>query len=232
MVEDDDDIRDLLGSILERDGYAVEVVNSSRLAVARLNEKKYDLVLVERLLPEMCGLDLIKFMRSSGSRLAETPALVISTQCEPKEMIAALEAGASDFLPKPFERLCLLGRVRSLLKHLTNEEIAESQKIGKLTMGPLVINTNTQDVFLGSSRIELTPSEFKLLHALSLHRGMVLTRTRLMELVQGHGIAVIDRAIDTHVFGLRKKLGVVAEMIETVRGVGYRILETTSATEE
>ena len=181
----------------------MDVVPSSLEALKKVKSQSYSLVVIEQVMPEIPGLEVIQKIKSEKPM----PALLLTSHLDSDEIVIALGSGADDYLSKPFERSCLLNRVRSLLKRFNRDESSEQVKIGKLTLGNLLINTKTFDVFAGTERIQLTPSEFKLLEALALHKGAVLTRERLIELVQGQGIAVIDRAIDTHVFGLRKKLG-------------------------
>jgi two-component system phosphate regulon response regulator PhoB len=140
-------------------------------------------------------------------------------------MVLGLEMGADDFVTKPFEIPVLLARVRAILRRLQSSP-AQPQESGTLQVDQLKIDLEAHRVFCGDEEIVLTVSEFKLLSALVRNQGRVLSREKLIELVQGQGVAVVDRAIDTHVFGLRKKLGPCSATIETIRGVGYRVISS------
>jgi two-component system phosphate regulon response regulator PhoB len=126
---------------------------------------------------------------------------------------------------KPFDVPVFLARMRALFRRADSmkDAASESRVLSRIQMGALEIRIDEVEVWRGPEKLELTPSEFKLLVAMAKNQGKVLTREQLIELVQGEGVSVVDRAIDTHVFGLRKKLGKEAEWIETVRGVGYRV---------
>jgi two-component system phosphate regulon response regulator PhoB len=135
-------------------------------------------------------------------------------------IVAALDAGADDYIVKPLRAEELLARVRALIRRgeIVREPEQQSYKVGGLK-----VDVKSHRVWCQKEEIELTISEFKLLHALLKNRGRVLPREQLIKNVQGDGVNVVERTVDTHVFGLRKKLGSCGEIIETVRGVGYRV---------
>jgi two-component system phosphate regulon response regulator PhoB len=196
----------------------VDTVMNGLQVLKLIQSQSYDLAIINWSLPELSKSELLIEMRKLRSA-SELAILVLISSNDPELGVLALESGASECLPKPFERAQLLRRVKSFLKK--NPIDAE----GKLIWGELALDTRTHDVYYRSERIRLTPSEFKLLHALVEHRGACISREKLIELVQGEGIAVIDRAVDTHIFSLRKKLGSNADLVQTVRGSGYRIKE-------
>jgi two-component system phosphate regulon response regulator PhoB len=173
-------------------------------------------------LPELSGsllLEEIRKIRTSD----ELAILMISDPLEDSLLTEAIEKGANDFLFKPYQRGQLLSRVRALHHRLQAAEQKAALLTGQYVLGRFRLNLHSSDFYQGDVRTHLTPSEFKLLEALFKHRGTILTRDQLIEAVQGAGVVVVDRAIDTHVFSLRKKLGEFSSLIETVRGVGYRI---------
>jgi two-component system phosphate regulon response regulator PhoB len=130
--------------------------------------------------------------------------------------------GADDYITKPFEIPVFLARVRAVARRKSADK-SEKTGGGTLIAGALKMSLDEHRVWCGKEELKLTISEFKLLAALAASQGRVLTRERLIAQVQGEGVAVVDRTVDTHVFGLRKKLGECADVIETIRGVGYRI---------
>ena len=215
VVEDERDVKDLICLHLKREGYAVDAVENGEEALRLLQSQPYDLAVVDWMLPGLSGLEICKRM---GSKV---PLLMVTARADTSDIVLGLEMGADDYITKPFEIPVLLARVRTLLRRAslaTTELESKNMKLGNLEL-----DAEAHRVRLAGKDLQLTHSEFKLLLALLRNQGRVLSRDRLIELVQGEGIAVIDRAIDTHVFGLRRKLGEGADVIETIRGVGYRI---------
>ncbi len=227
VVEDEADVRDLIVLHLKREGFEVTAVDDGEKGVKHFDDATPDLAVVDWMLPGMSGLDVTKWIHENRKGL---PILMVTARADSADIVRGLESGADDYVTKPFEIPVFLARVRSLLRRAkagtTSAEVGVPKK---LRVGDLELNTETYDVAIGagggagSEKLSLTPSEFKLLKALMLNQGRVLSRDRLIELVQGEGVTVVDRAIDTHVFGLRKKLGSAADFVETIRGVGYRM---------
>jgi two-component system phosphate regulon response regulator PhoB len=221
IADEDYEMRDLIGVLIKGeygDRLTIDQAPDGRQVLKSITHHLYSLIIVNWSLPEISKAELLVAVRKLKSA-AELPVLVLLSSADPEVAASALVAGASEVLTKPFERAQLLARVKTFLKK------PETDSVGKLTLGEIVLDTRTYDVYCGSTRVHLTPSEFKLLQALVEHRGAVMTRDQLIERVQGEGIAVIDRAVDTHIFSLRKKLGSHADWVQTVRGIGYRIQE-------
>ena len=221
VIEDEADVRDLIVLHLKREGFEVSAVDDGEKGVKHFEGAAPDLAVVDWMLPGMSGLDVTKWIHENRKGL---PILMVTARADSADIVRGLESGADDYVTKPFEIPVFLARVRSLLRR-AKQAIAPTDAGApkKLRVGDLELNTETYDVATGTEKLNLTPSEFKLLKALMLNQGRVLSRDRLIELVQGEGVTVVDRAIDTHVFGLRKKLGSAADFVETIRGVGYRM---------
>ncbi len=219
VVEDEQDIRDLMVLHLHREGFHVEEADGGEKATQMLAASKYSLAIFDWMLPGMSGLELTQAVRQQQG--AALPILMVTAKAEPDDIVAGLEAGADDYITKPFELPVFLARVRALLRR--TDQTQASNSTHELLLGDLRIDLDAHEVSCAGQLVELTPSEFKLVTALGQNQGKVLTRARLIDLIQGIGVAVVDRTVDTHVFGLRKKLGTCGDMIETVRGVGYRI---------
>lgn len=222
LVEDEDEIRDLILLYLQREGHLVDAVADGEQAATKLDGNDYHLVILDWMLPGMSGLDLTRYVRSNPS-FDKRPILFVTAKVEPEDVAEGLNAGADDYLTKPFDTLVLMARVNALLRR--QDWLAEQN--GKTTsvikVGPLVMDTDTFDVHLDDEKMDLTRSEFRLLQSLMENQGKVLSRESLIGVIQGDGVNVVGRTVDTHVFGLRKKLGQRSDLIETIRGIGYRV---------
>lgn len=225
LLEDESEIRDLIRLHLKRDDHNVVEVSSVEEAEPVLRGGGFDLAVIDWMLPGgMSGLGFVRHLHHASK--ADRPAtLMVTAKSEPGDIIEALESGADDYLTKPFDPGVLMARVRALLRRQRNlSEDSKTPASGAvIRAGDLEMNMETFEVTCDGSPLALTISEFKLLAALIHNRGRVLTRAMLVTEIQGEGISVVGRTIDTHVFGLRRKLGASGDLIETVRGVGYRI---------
>lgn len=220
VVEDEQEIRELMALHLLRQGFKVKECASAEEAQSELQKQKFHLVVLDWMLPGISGLDLLQQIKKSPTA---PNVLMVTAKTEPQDIVSGLENGADDYLTKPFDPGVFMARVRTLLRRAKTrvpEAAADSEHIA---LGGLSVNFKTYEVKLNEDPLHLTPSEFKLLGNLLESQGRVLTRDQLIENIQGEGINVTGRTIDTHVFGLRKKLGAWSDNIETIRGVGYRV---------
>jgi len=215
VVEDENDIRELIVLHLTREGHLVDACGDGEEGLQKLRTGEYDLAVLDWMLPHKSGLEITRELRKTMPH-EQLRILMVTARGANADLIMGLESGADDYLIKPFELSVLMARARALLRRMEKKGAA-------LELGPLLIDEAAHEARLNGEQISLTPYEFKLLVTLAQNKGRVLTRDKLIEEVQGGGVAVVERAIDTHVFGLRKKLGESADLIETVRGVGYRI---------
>lgn len=214
VVEDEIDVRDLLVLHLKREGYDVVALEDSEKALASCTKNSFDLFILDWMLPGMSGLELCKALRSKFN--VKSPILMLTARADTMDKVAGLETGADDYLTKPFEVKEFMARVRALLRRnqVEKNDVIESFGI-RLDLSSKQVKVNGVDV-------SLTPFEFKLLSALITKAGTVMERSSLVALIQGADVSVVERTIDTLILGLRKKLGDQAELIETVRGFGYR----------
>lgn len=220
IVEDEAPIRELLALLLVREGYQVQTVGSSDQALSLLEGNQFDIMIVDWMLPVLSGVDLIKKIRRQGGVM---PILMVTAKVQPEDIVLGLDAGADDYITKPFDATILKARVQALLRRSQLRSAQEPPSQVEYGLGQIRVNTTAHEVFVGNQQIHLTPSEYKILLEMLQNVGRVLTREFFMSKVQGEGIIVTGRTIDTHVFALRKKLGSHADHIETIRGVGYRI---------
>lgn len=224
VVEDEIEIRDLIALQLQRQGFFVTTSGSAEEALKIVRTQKFDLLVLDWMLPGMSGVEIVRQARKDTANIS-SPILMVTAKVEPEDIVEGLESGADDYLTKPFEVPVLMARVQALLRRSSSFEAGETATKSPefVMMGNLRIDLKKYEVTCGNETIQLTPSEFKLLKALANHGGGVMTRDQLISNVQGEGVAVVGRTVDTHVFGLRKKLGACSDVIETVRGVGYRV---------
>lgn len=236
VVEDEQDIQDLLVLHLKREGFDVTACSDGASAWKKINEAPFQLLVLDWMLPG--GTSGIEIARQVREKRKADPVgiLMLTARVADADIVAGLEAGADDYVTKPFEMPVLMARVRALIRRnrwmveeasTAQAAPATSTEPGRalevIQIGELELGVDSHEVKVRGRVIDLTPYEFKLLHALMRNAGKVLTRDRLIDQIQGSGVSVVDRAIDTHVFGLRKKLGSAADHVETVRGVGYRV---------
>lgn len=217
VVEDEKEIRELMALHLLRQGYKVTECSRVEEAQEKLKEKSFDLLVLDWMLPGASGIELVQSLRQTS----EPPrVLMVTAKTEPQDIVEGLENGADDYLTKPFDPAIFMARVRALLRRTAAKTSANSEILELLG---LRLNQNSYEVTLNGEPLHLTPSEFKLLATMMAHPGRVLTRDQLIEKIQGEGVNVVGRTIDTHVFGLRKKLSTWGDYVETIRGVGYRV---------
>ena len=221
VVEDEAEIRQLISLHLKRDGFDVDEVADGEAALQMLSGNEYSIVLLDWMLPQMSGVEIAKWMRGQ-EKLRQTPILMVTAKVDPEHVAAGLDAGADDYLPKPFDTLVLKARVNALMRRSqwlqTAREMTKEVNIGALTLKP-----DEYEILMEGNKLDLTKSEYKLLETLMSNQGKVLSRERLINEIQGSDVNVVGRTVDTHVFGLRKKLGTHSDLIETIRGIGYRV---------
>lgn len=224
IVEDEPAIAESLSFALRRDGFAVQI--ASCLADAIDNLVGVDLILLDLMLPDGSGFDLIVRIRRSGLQAA---IIVLSSRDEEADRVAALESGADDYVTKPFSPREVVARVRAVLRR-ASPSVDGSNVMDRLVddAGGHVVHVDEarRMAFVHGVQVDLTRVEFDLLACMAEQPGRVFTRAQLIDKVWGDGFAITDRTVDSHVKGLRKKLsevGVDANSVETVRGVGYRV---------
>lgn len=221
VVDDEPDVTELLGYRLRRDGYEVEIINDPLLIMGKAREFNPDLFILDIMMPELDGLKICRMIRSDP-KLSSTPIVFLTARGETDDRIKGLESGGDDYIAKPFDAKELLLRIGLILKR-ANKEQAETTK--QLTVGNVVLDEDTHTVSVNSVPIELTATEFKLLKLMMERKGRVQSRENLLVNVWNYDTDTETRTIDTHIRRLREKLGTESAVIETVRGVGYRVVE-------
>jgi len=220
VVEDDHDIRELIRHTMTREGYEVTCTARGEEGLSLAQQGHFDLVLLDLMLPGMDGLEVCRRIRGNAE-LRRTGILIITAKDEEVEVVTGLELGADDYLAKPFSVRVLLARVRALVRRLRQTTV--SQEEVPITIGGVKIDPLRHEVSVKDKPIELTLAEFRILQSLARRPGRVMTRNQLLDLALGQDHFVLDRTIDVHVSALRRKLGEAGNLVETVRGVGYRL---------
>lgn len=220
VIEDEQDIRDLISFQLKSEGHRVTSVESADKAIGVVERgEKIDLFIVDWMLPgSMNGLDFTKRLRAQKV-YEDTPVVMITALTQPENIVAGLDAGADDYVTKPFDINVLQARLRVQLRSLEPKTASQGEE---LIFGDLKIHEKKCRVMVKQEEIQLTSTEFKILLLLAQKPGHVYTREQFINNIQGESIFVTGRTIDTHIAGLRKKLGSMANVIETIRGIGYR----------
>jgi two-component system, OmpR family, response regulator MprA len=223
VVDDERAVRESLRRALELEGYEIELAEDGRQALERLageNGNEPDAVILDVLMPGMDGLEVCRTLRSRGSRL---PILMLTARTQVEDRVEGLDAGADDYLTKPFALEELLARVRALLRR-SGDDGAEGET---LRFADLELDPGTREVRRGGERIELTRTEFSLLELFLLNPRQVLTRSVIFERVWGYDFGFASNSLDVYIGYLRRKTeaGGKPRLIHTVRGVGYALRE-------
>jgi two-component system response regulator MprA len=222
VVDDDRAVRESLRRSLSFNGYSVELAQDGVEALEAITNDRPDAVVLDVMMPRMDGLEVCRQLRSTGDDL---PILVLTARDTTSEKVAGLDAGADDYLPKPFALEELLARMRALLRRTVSDDSAESQK---MSFSDLTLDPVTREVTRGERQISLTRTEFALLEMLIANPRRVLTRGRILEEVWGFDFPTSGNALEVYIGYLRRKTEADGELrlIHTVRGVGYVLRET------
>jgi two-component system OmpR family response regulator len=216
IVEDEEHLADLLSEVLGREGHLAETAPDGRTALASALAEEYDLLIVDWMLPDLDGVQVVKRLRAADVRV---PVLMLTARTQVEDRVEGLDAGADDYLPKPFAFPELLARVRALSRR--PPEKAEDEAV--LTAGDVTLDPGRHEVRRAGERIELTAKEFALLATLMQRPGQVFTRSVLLDAVWGGTTGAYTNVVDLYVHYLRKKLDAEGEpsRIRTVHGAGY-----------
>jgi two-component system, OmpR family, alkaline phosphatase synthesis response regulator PhoP len=219
VVEDEADIRELLHYNLTQAGYQVESVISGEEALKRVKHATFDLVVLDLMLPGVDGLDVCRIVKSNP-QTAAMPIIMVTARGEEADVVVGLELGASDYVTKPFSPRILLARIKAVLRQQRATPQDQTQIVH---IHDIQIDPSRYEVRVKNEVVNLTATEFNVLLCLSCRPGWVFTRNQIIEAVKGDDYIVTDRTVDVQIVGLRKKLGESGDLIETVRGVGYRM---------
>ena len=219
VIEDDQDIRDMICQSLSQASYQTYGCADVKSAKKSIKEIKPDCLIVDWMLPDSSGVELIRWLRRHD-RFKHIPALMLTARAQESDKITGLESGADDYMTKPLSLRELQARVKALLRR----PAAYLESSSQLTAGPIMLDSETHEVTIDQQPVELTKTEYKLLKFFMINEGKVFTRDQILDAVWGMNAYLGDRTVDVHILRLRKilKQYKLDKMIITVRGAGYR----------
>lgn len=220
LVEDDDSIRELVLYTLHTTGFEAEGFRNAANFWQALEKELPQLVLLDIMLPDEDGLHILKRLRA-GAETADLPVMMLTAKSSEYDRVVGLDSGADDYMPKPFGMMELVSRVRALLRRAAKP--AAEDKL--FTAGPLAVDVKRRAVTVDGEPVILTYKEFELLCYLLENRGVVLSRDQILTKIWDYNYSGETRTVDVHIRTLRQKLGDAGALIETVRGVGYRLAQ-------
>lgn len=220
VVDDDQKLLKMMRRTLAYEGFQVATALTGREALAQMQAKTPDLIVLDWMMPELNGLEMTSTLRAAGD---DIPILMLTARDAVEDRVKGLDSGADDYLIKPFAPSELLARLRALLRRLEKTKTEQP-----LSYAGLYLNVTTRETRRGEREFELTPREFELLHYFMRHPGRVLTRDRILEAVWGYDFGGEDNVLEVYIGYLRKKTeaGGESRLIQTIRGVGYMLRET------
>lgn len=219
IIEDEPDLQEILTYNLESIGYVVHVFDHGTRGLEAVQRLVPDIILLDVMLPGMDGLEICRHLRSNNST-KRIPIVMLTAKSEEVDQLVGFQMGADDYVTKPFKMRVLIERIKSLLRR-ANQPLDDDSQV--LSSNGIVLDRLQFRVTIDGESVTLTPTEFDLLWQLMEQPGRAYKRYDLMDAVMGDDTVVLERTIDVHIRALRKKLGGKADLIETVRGIGYRL---------
>ena len=221
VIEDEPDIVEVVRYNLTREGYQVLTLDRGDEGLNLIRNQAPGLVILDLMLPGIDGLSICQQMKADPI-VSNIPIIIISAKGEESDVVVGLELGADDYLAKPFSPRELVARVKAVLRRGATVGASANERI---VIQNLAIDVTRYEVRIAGQLVALTATEFKILHQLAAQPGRAFTREQLLNRAVGPGVVVVDRNIDVHIRAVRKKLGACSHLIQTIRGVGYRLAD-------
>jgi two-component system phosphate regulon response regulator PhoB/two-component system alkaline phosphatase synthesis response regulator PhoP len=218
VVDDEPDIVDLVSVHLEKAGYKARGFEDATGFFRFIEKTVPDLVILDLMLPDVDGLEICRSLKGDP-RWSSIPVIMLTARTGETDKVVGLELGADDYVTKPFSPRELVARVRAVLRRRLVDADSGQISLG----GVLVIDPERYEARVRGKKIDLTPTEFRILRLLARNRGKVFSRDQILDHLWGHEKAVVDRTVDVHIRNLRQKLGGAARLIQGVRGIGYKV---------
>ena len=232
IVEDEPEIAELIEFLAERAGMRARTIHSGKLALELIRREKPDVIVLDLMLPDLDGLEVCRRLKQSDDTRG-IPIVMVTAKGEEADIVAGIELGADDYVTKPFSPRVLMARLRNVLRR--NGAVDEaSPKNDRMILlgGKIVIDLDRHETVVESRKVELTLTEFGILHYLAGRPGFVRTRDQIIGAVHGKSTVLSSRTVDVHITALRRKLGDMADCVETVRGVGYRFADASTSDDD
>ena len=221
IVEDDNDIRQIEAYALKCGGFEIEEFEDAKALYERLEKKTPDLFLLDVMLPDEDGMSILARLRAD-KRYTSIPVIMATAKGSEYDKVKGLDGGADDYIAKPFGMLEMVARIKAVLRRCASQQSAKTDD-GLIRRGTLEVHELEHQVRVGGEAVVLTLKEYELLKLLLLHPGIVFSRDKLLNDIWGYEFSGETRTVDVHIRTLRQKLGEAGELIETIRGVGYRM---------
>jgi DNA-binding response OmpR family regulator len=223
IIEDEPDILEVLSYNLKREGFEVFTAINGTLGLSLVEKELPDLVLLDLMLPGMDGIEICSTVKKNPAT-QNTLIIMVTAKGEESDIVLGLGVGADDYISKPFSPKELVARVKAVLRR--GALVETTSQTDKVEVGQLAIDSSKYEVIIEGREVRLTATEFRLLYYLASNPGRVFSREQLLSRAMGDDVVVVDRNIDVHIRGIRKKMGMEPPLIETIRGVGYRLRDT------
>ena len=220
VIDDEPDLCELIVFQLQKEGFQTSILSNPLEAIGVARDFEPDLIILDVMMPELDGLRLCSMFKVD-SQLKDVPILFLTARSDADERVKGFERGADDYLTKPFDNRELIARSKAILTRTLKKKLAIS---GKLEGGGIVLDPESHEVFIDEKLIDLTHTEFRLLHLMMERMGRVQSRENLLVNVWNYDTDIETRTVDNHVGRLRSKLGPKGDMVKTVRGVGYKLV--------
>jgi len=220
IIEDEPDILEVLSYNLKREGFDVYSATNGTLGLSLVEKELPDLLLLDLMLPGLDGIEICSTIKNNPA-IQNTLIIMVTAKGEESDIVLGLGVGADDYITKPFSPKELVARVKAVLRR--GQLVDTVPPTEKVKVGDLAIDTSKYEVTIGGKEVRLTATEFRLLHYLASNPGRVFSREQLLSRAMGDEVVVVDRNIDVHIRGIRKKMDIDPPLIETIRGVGYRL---------
>ncbi len=220
VVDDESDIVDLVTIHLEKSNFDVKGFLNSKSFLTFLKRQSPDLVILDLMLPDADGFEVCKYLK--GDELyVDIPVIMLTAKGEESDKILGLELGADDYVTKPFSPKELVARVKAVLRRQKQKLESTKREIANM----VTMDKEKYEVFVSGKKIDLTPTEFRILDLLASKQGWIFSREKILDFLWGDEKVVLDRTVDVHIKHLREKLGKAAQLIKNVRGIGYKLGE-------
>ena len=220
IVDDEPDIAEVVSLHLKRTGFTTREFTDGESFLKFMERQTPDLIILDLMLPDFDGLEICKYLKKK-EEFSSIPIIMLTAKGEETDKVLGLELGADDYITKPFSPKELVARVKAVLRRPGQKETTGIVNIG----GILIIDEKKYETVVEDEKIQLTPTEFRILQLLASKKGWVFTRNQILDHLWGEDKIVLDRTIDVHVKNLRDKLGKAAKFIKNVRGIGYKLEE-------